>query len=38
MVRGKVVMSAIARDVLAEPDMREIFLGGSTTKSTDESA
>jgi ABC-type branched-subunit amino acid transport system ATPase component len=38
MVRGKVLMSAKAAEVLANPDMREIFLGGSAPKSTGESA
>jgi ABC-type branched-subunit amino acid transport system ATPase component len=38
MVRGRVVMSASAADVLASPDMREVFLGGSAPKSTGESA
>ena len=38
MVRGRVVMSAEAPAVLSNPDMREIFLGGSAPKSSGESA
>lgn len=30
LIRGEVVMSADAKDVLAKPDMREIFLGART--------
>jgi ABC-type branched-subunit amino acid transport system ATPase component len=29
LVRGEVVMSADAKEVLAKPDMREIFLGAT---------
>ena len=29
LVRGEVVMSADAKEVLAKPDMREIFLGAA---------
>ncbi len=29
LVRGEVVMSADAQEVLAKPDMREIFLGAA---------
>jgi ABC-type branched-subunit amino acid transport system ATPase component len=32
LVRGEVVMSADATEVLAKPDMREIFLGASAPK------
>ena len=36
LVRGEVVMSADAREVLAKPDMREIFLGASAPAVTSE--
>jgi ABC-type branched-subunit amino acid transport system ATPase component len=36
LVRGEVVMSADAKEVLAKPDMREIFLGASAPAVTSE--
>ncbi len=36
LVRGEVVMSADARDVLAKPDMREIFLGATAPPEPEE--
>ncbi len=38
LVRGEVVMSADAREVLAKPDMREIFLGATAPPAPEEEA
>jgi hypothetical protein len=38
LVRGEVVMSADAHQVLAKPDMREIFLGATAPPEPEEDA
>ena len=38
MVRGRVVMSSKAADVLANPEMRELFLGATAPHTANETA